>query len=65
MVTSLTNVLFSFVLFTPEASFHAKRLALIHAKRFVTSHVGFRLASSSLVLLSVEEQIISSVFKRE
>jgi hypothetical protein len=43
--------LFSIVVFTPEASFHATRLALSHAKRLLTSSVCFRLACSSLVLL--------------
>jgi hypothetical protein len=50
-VTSLTNFLFSIIVFTSEASLHVSPLALSHAKRVLTSSVGFHLACSLLVLL--------------
>jgi hypothetical protein len=46
LMMSLTNLLFSIVVFTSVASYHATHLALIHARCLLTSRVGF----ASLVL---------------
>jgi hypothetical protein len=63
MVTSFTDLLFSIIVSTPEMSFHATRLGLSHTKHLLMSTVGFCHTCSSLVLLYMEEKVISLVFE--